>query len=320
MPERYFHTLPPEIPDARFFRLLERMGVEFLRRGRGWTGGDRVIRKIGGAVEFAGHRNYDPGDDLRYLDWHLLARLDDPYTKTFHEQEYYYVHLLIDTSASMAGGRDGIKFRVTQDVATAVSFLVLNSDDRLRLVRFPGASSSSFDYAGQRFLIGPRQMPLIRRFLSEGPTQGVAAFEEGIARYLHRNHRRMNTVVILSDFLESVPILIQALSRFIRANTRLILIRIIAEEDRSFPPEGAQIRVRDVETGRERVLTLDETNLKKYESEFGAHRSALIAFCRTHRVGYAEVDTTAPWYDPQRNDSFLRQLSRLEILHVKISR
>ena len=112
MQERHFQTLPPDMSDIYFFRMLDLFRVDYLRRLRGSGGGERVVRRVGGAVEFAGHRSYNPGDDLRYMDWHLLARHDSPYTKTFHEQEYYHIHLLLDASASMDGMQTFVIFQL----------------------------------------------------------------------------------------------------------------------------------------------------------------------------------------------------------------
>ena len=317
MQDRYFFTLPPDISDTRFFKMLDLMRVEYLRRIRGGGGGDRIVRRVGGAVEFAGHQNYDPGDDLRYLDWHLLARLDNPYTKIFHEQEYYHVHLLLDASASMLGMQGGFKFRVAQDIATTLSYLILANDDRLRLVCFPGRGNESFRYAGRRFLIGQHQMPVVGRFLSQTRASGVSTFGEGFSRYLHHNRRHLNSLIIISDFLAEVPELVQGLSRFISANCHLVLIRIIDESERTFTIDRTQIKVRDIETEKERVLTLDESNRTQYEAAFAAHRSALMAFCRSHAIGYAEVNTMVPWHDSLRDDALLGRLQRLNILRPR---
>lgn len=317
MQDRYFFTLPPDISDAHFFKMLELMRVEYLRRLRGGGGGDRVVRRVGGAVEFAGHRSYDPGDDLRYLDWHLLARHDSPYTKIFHDQEYYQVHLLLDTSASMLGMQEGLKFRISRDVATVLSYLILANDDRLRLVGFPGRENEPFRYAGRRFLIGRHQMPVVCRFLSQTRASGVSTFGQGFSRYLHHNRRHLNSLIIISDFLAEIPELVQGLSRFVSANCHLVLIRVIDEAERTFTIDPSRIRVRDMETDRDQILTLDESNRTQYEAAFSAHRSALIAFCRSHGIGYAEVDTTLPWHDPLRDDSLLGQLKRLNILRPR---
>lgn len=317
MADRYFRTLPPGMTDTRFFRLLDALRIETLRRLRGGDSGERVVRRLGGAVEFSGHRSYDPGDDLRYLDWHLLARHDTPYTKTYHEQEYYYAHLLFDASASMTGMQDGLKWRLALDTATALAYLVLANDDRLRLTRFPGSGAALFTQAGSRYLIGPRQMPAVRRFLSAVSADGAADMRTGFARYAHEHRRRMHIVLIVSDFLTPLPELLGALNVFAHTACHLVLIRIIDEGERTWIPDRAQVRVRDAETGQERTLTLDEANRYRYEDAFDAHRSALQAFCLAHDIRLAELDTGRPWYDPYAADSLPAQLRHLAFLRPR---
>ncbi|MBM3264820.1 MAG: DUF58 domain-containing protein [candidate division Zixibacteria bacterium] len=167
---RYFSTLPPEIGDAQFFRMLDRIRLENFRRSVGSPGGEHATRRSGASIEFAGHRSYDPGDDLRYLDWHLLARHDIAYTKTFQEQEYYHTHLLIDDSASMYGMAEGKKYAIARDMATALAYVTLASADRLYLARFSGASAAFY---GTDRSSAARRMSAVYRLLAVEPQGAV---------------------------------------------------------------------------------------------------------------------------------------------------
>ena len=316
MSDRYFQTLSADLTDAQFFKTLDRLRLSYLRRKRGWTGGERVVRRVGASIEFAGHRSYDPGDDLRYLDWHLLARLDEPYIKTYQEQEYYYVHIILDASASMFGMREGRKFQVAKDMAFALSYLTLINDDRLMLVRIPDSTDLPYRTASRAFLLGRHQMPAVNRFMSHVHADGLSSFETGLARYIHTDRRHLDRAVLLSDFQQPVAQITNQLSQFLSANCQLTIIRLIDPEERTFEPDRMQVRVKDLENGEERLLTLDENNKKQYEQLFNEHRAALMAFCTHHGISYIECDTSQKWYDPSYEDALLHQLIQNHIFQA----
>lgn len=313
MPTRYFRTLPEAVSDARAFKMLDRLRMFYLRRGSGWSGGERVVRRVGASIEFAGHRSYDPGDDLRHMDWHLLARLDEPYLKTYQEQEYYYVHILLDASASMFGMREGRKFQVACDIATALSYLTLAQDDRLMLARAPDSGDNPYRTAGRSFLLGRHQMPAVRRFLTNVHPDGLTSFEAGLTRYIHAGRRRMNRAVLISDFQSPVSQITDLLSRFQAARCHLSLVRLIDPEERTFEPDRSQVRLHDLEAGDERIITLDEDNRQQYMETFNEHRASLIAYCDRQGMPYIEIDTAQGWYDPQSDNTLMHHLIRNHI-------
>lgn len=316
MADRHFRSLPDEISDAYYFKLLEKFRIDHLRRLRGSGGGERTVRRTGGAVEFAGHRSYDQGDDLRYLDWHLLARLDSAFTKTFHDQEYHHVHLLLDSSASMQGMEGGRKYRIAQDVASALSFLVLANNDRLRVASVPGSAKTPYVYASQRFLIGRHQMPMLRRFLTNRPAKGIVRFDESFAKYAHENQRRMSTLVIVSDFLSEIDDLISGLARFAATGCNIVVIRMIEPQERDLTPDRSMVKIRDMETGAQRTLSLDDSNRAEYSRAFEFHAGQIRQYCQSHRIAYGEIDTGEPWHDPQIPGSLLDQLRHLNLLRT----
>ena len=310
---RYFSTLPRDISDERFFRRLELMRLQHLRRAAGWSGGEHRARRIGGATEFAGHRAYNPGDDLRYLDWHLLARLDRPYVKTFHEEEYYHVHIILDASRSMQGVQQGLKLECARDAATALSYLILANDDRLHLACLPGARGKVFESSGARFLTGKNQITSARSFLAQVASPGSASFfAADFAQYVHHHRRRLGLAVIVSDFLAPLEPVETALFHFVSANCRLAVIRIIDDQERTFAADRSLVKVIDMETGNERLVTLNEPNRISYEAAFASHREGLQSLCKSHGIAYAEIDTTESLYD-----SMPAKLAALNLLRAR---
>ena len=97
-------TTMEELAPGGLLARLSRMDVLARRAVRGARSGERRSRKRGGGLEFAEHRDYEPGDDLRFVDWNVFARLDRLVTKVFIEEEDLTVALMLDASASMDWG------------------------------------------------------------------------------------------------------------------------------------------------------------------------------------------------------------------------
>ena len=307
MPERYFGSLPEDLTDTAYFRRLDRLRLTNIRRLRGVASGERITRRMGVSIEFAGHRSYDPGDDLRYLDWNLLARLDTPYSKTFHEQEYFYTHVILDASASMEGSRASHKFAIARDVVTVLSYLILSGNDRLRLACFPD-TDAPYRLSGAQYLLGKRQMPAVRRFLSHTAATG-AAWDHALIRYARDNQRRLNRVYLITDALAPVDEVVANLEALTTGRGQVTLLRLIDASDRTFEPDQTLVKLKDRETGGERLVTLDEANRKHYEAAFERHRSTLIAFCTTRGAVYIELDTNDLWYETLLENTLFQRLA-----------
>jgi uncharacterized protein (DUF58 family) len=113
--------------DPDFLTRLSRMVVATRRRASGVQIGERRSQRRGNSQEFADHRPYVPGDDLRFLDWHLYGRLDTLWIKLFEEEQDRLVQVLVDCSASMTGE----KLEQARKVAAALSYVALSRTDGL---------------------------------------------------------------------------------------------------------------------------------------------------------------------------------------------
>ena len=90
---------------------------------------------MGGGIEFADHREYSPGDDLRYLDWNVFARHDELLLKRFQEEEDLHVYIFLDLSRSMEFGQPS-KFDLARQLAAALAYIALADLDRVAVLAF----------------------------------------------------------------------------------------------------------------------------------------------------------------------------------------
>src|ERR671930_845039 len=121
--------------DPQFLARLEQLELVSRRIFLGRMKGERRSKRKGQSVEFADYRNYAVGDDLRFLDWNLYARLDRLFIRLFMEEEDLHVYLLIDNSLSMSFGTP-TKLHYARQVAAALGFIGLVNLDRVVVEAF----------------------------------------------------------------------------------------------------------------------------------------------------------------------------------------
>src|SRR3954454_9564911 len=123
-------------------RRLEQFQMLAQRRAKSSARGERRSRARGQSVEFADHRNYVSGDDLRYLDWNLYGRLDKLFLKLYEEERELPVTIFLDASESMTFGTP-IKFDFARQIAAAVGYVALCGFDRVTVCPFPDNPNES---------------------------------------------------------------------------------------------------------------------------------------------------------------------------------
>src|SRR5690242_847729 len=120
---------------SEFLKKIEYLSIVSRRVFRGSLLAQRRAMQFGGGIEFADHREYAAGDDLRYLDWNIYARHGDFLLKRFQEEQDLHVYLLLDCSQSMAFG-EGVKFDLARQVTAALAYIALADLDRVAILAF----------------------------------------------------------------------------------------------------------------------------------------------------------------------------------------
>src|SRR3989449_5790658 len=128
-------TKQPPVLDPQFLARLEQLERVSRKIFLGRMKGERRSKRKGQSVEFADYRNYVSGDDLRFLDWNLYARLDRLFIRLFMEEEDLHFYLLIDNSLSMDFGTP-TKLHYARQVAAALGFIGLVNLDRVVVEAF----------------------------------------------------------------------------------------------------------------------------------------------------------------------------------------
>src|SRR5260221_4337564 len=129
--------------DSDFLAKLEYLSLVSKRVFRGSLLAQRRTTQLGSGVEFSDHREYTLGDDFRYIDWNLFARLDELLLKRFREEEDLHVYFLLDCSRSMAYGSPP-KFDFARQVTAALAYMALANLDRAGIVAFAADIAGDF--------------------------------------------------------------------------------------------------------------------------------------------------------------------------------
>jgi uncharacterized protein (DUF58 family) len=278
----------PTVFDEGFLRQLERLQVLMRMPARGGLKGGRRSVKRGQSVEFADYRDYSIGDDLRQLDWNILARLERLFIKLYVEEEDVTVHLLDDASASMAHGRPE-KLLFAKRAAAALGYMALASEDRVALTALAGRTGRR-----QVALRGSGRVFRLLAALSaiapaSGPTDLVAAARHAAAQMSGRG-----VLVLLSDLLD--PGSDRVIRELAATGSEVVVLHLLSPEEIEPTIEG-DLRLLDSETGDGIDVTIDLAALDDYRRRLAAWREGFAALAAKRQASYVPLSTDVPLSD-----------------------
>lgn len=315
---------PANLLDASFLARLERLRVVAKRASPSQSAGERRSTLKGSSVEFADHRDYQPGDDPRLLDWNAYARLEKLFVKLFLHEADIAVHILLDASASMGScdpsapgwdpegaspgsesGRPGAqtapgpKFLLARRLAGALAYVALSNLDRAGLASLGGRAEShaggpvpgpggapDWVWAPER---GRGRILRMLRWLEALRPAGSPDPVVALRRYAERQ-RRPGLSVVVSDFLD--PRFKDALKALLHHRHEVWCLHVLSPEDAGEGLSG-DIEIVDCETGARREISAVPEVLAAHRRTVEAFKADLEAWACKHSVGYQFVGSEA---------------------------
>ncbi|HZY90059.1 MAG TPA: DUF58 domain-containing protein [Gemmataceae bacterium] len=271
--------LPREV-----IRQIRRLQLKARRAVEDLLGGEYHSIFKGTGIAFEEVREYQPGDDIRTIDWNVTARMGHPFVKRFIEERELTVLLAIDVSGSHRFG-SGVqqKREVAAELAAVLAFSAVSNNDRVGLLQFTDKV--------ERF-VPPRKgtrhvLRLIRDVLFFQPQRRRTALREGLD-YLNRVLHRRSIVFLMSDFLDR-----GFEGAFKRTGRRHDLIAVHVGDPREDElPNVGLLEVEDAETGRRRLLDTGSRAVREaYAARGRARRQALRQLARSAQIDLVEVST-----------------------------
>lgn len=279
---------PDLLFDEAFLRQLGLLEVIARRFARGEQRGERRTSRRGSGVEFADHRPYVPGDDIRRVDWGILGRLDQTLVRQYEEEEDLPVHLLCDLSSSMRTHEDA-KLRLALQAAAAVAYVSLAGLDRVSVT-----VSAGEQFVALPAVRGKAQFLRVLRFLKDAPRGGGTDLRAAVRRFCAR-YDQPGVVVFLSDFYD-LHGASDALARLRhhRHQTTCVQILDAREHDPAVMTARGDLSLDDVETRSRTDVTMSTDTLAAYQRAHARFCDALAGDCRRRGVTYVRADARMP--------------------------
>lgn len=272
--------------DESFMRRLERLSLQAQRTLRGNpSGGEHPSRHRIPTSIFSDHRPYVRGDDVRYVDWNAYARQGHMLVKLGDAEQNVEVHLLLDTSRSMAWGQPP-KLRAAQQLVGALGYLSLSHSDRLRVVPFGSATQTMFGPVQ-----GKGRLVELFRYI-ETISLEQRTHLSSVLRHYAQNHPRGGILVLCSDLLTAES-LGEGLQSLPPPRWQVLVLHLL--DPRELRPDlRGPLELEDSETGQRLPLTLDAATLATYRQRVHAWQERIALTCARRGATYARLLTTWP--------------------------
>jgi len=259
--------------------LLARAAVD------GFLHGMHRSSRAGLSLDFAEHRPYQPGDDLRRIDWRVYGRTDRFYLKTYEADTNSDVVFALDASASMDYGSDGVtKFDYARFLVASLAWLAQRQGDRIGLVTLSGDVVD---------VVPPstRHLNLILHTLGRVKAKGPGRIPLTLEK-VAQLRSRTGIVVLVSDCYEDPAVLRRALGGMRSRGNDVVVFHVIDRAERDLP-WSAPGNFEDSETGARMPLRPDDLR-KQYQEIFRGHRAELLRECGRENIDYSAIETDQP--------------------------
>lgn len=278
---------PKAIAKLETFALRAKVIVE------GALTGSHRAKLRGSSVEFAEHKEYSQGDEIRHIDWKVLAKADRYYIKQFEQESELTCYLVLDASASMNyQGSNLSKREYACHLLGALAYLLVEQRDRVGLSIFGDTSAPRW--------IPPKAKPAHLRTLlaaledvSSTPGKGSEALGDALERVAELARKRKGLVVVASDLFETEPRALEVLGHFRARGHDVVLFHLLDRDELEFPFDGLSI-FESLE-GSARTL-VDPVSIRRlYKERIARFLASCRNLCLQSGIEYHQVCSDQPF-------------------------
>jgi len=274
-----------DLLDSRFMARLDGFDLFSRKMLQGKLQGERRSKKRGSGVEFADHRPYVVGDDLRHIDWNIFGRLDQLFLKIFLVEQDLTVHVVLDLSASSATGEPAKELAIKR-LGAALAYVGLVNNNRVTLSAFAdGLIGQLPNLRGRGYL---QQMA---DFLLNAECEGPSDFEKA-CRQLTATRTGTGLMVVVSDFFFKAGYE-EGLRRLMSRNYDLYAIQMLSPQELA-PEISGDLKLIDVEDMDDAEITVSGALLDYYKRNLAAYCNEIQAFCRRRGATYVLTNSAEP--------------------------
>ena len=282
--ESYQKYLDPQmLANLQGLELKARLIVE------GYVSGLHKSPYHGFSIEFAEHREYVTGDDLRYVDWKVFGKSDRFYLKQYEEETNFACYFLLDTSESMRYQSEAAsisKLEYAQYVCAALSYLILKQQDAVGLATFDNAVRNFVRAGGH-----PSHLKQLCHVMDMAGAKGETSMGP-IFHDLAERIKKRGLVVILSDLFDDVPSLMLGLKHLRHRRHEVLVLQVIDPAEQEFPFQDPTL-FKGLE-GLPEQLTEPRSLRRAYQREFERFLLEVRRGCHDLHADYAVLRTDHP--------------------------
>lgn len=271
-----------ELLDPKFMARLDSLDVLSRKILQGKLQGERRSKRRGQSVEFADHRRYVVGDDLRFVDWNVYGRLDQLFLKLFLEEQDLTIHILADTSASMGLGEPA-KALFMKKLTAALGYVSLVNNNRLTVSLFGDGIRTQLAH-----MRGRNYLSKMAELLLTTDCDGFSDFEKA-CRDAAAGRIGSGITIVVSDFLFKQGYE-TALRRLVSSRYDLYMVQVLSPQELE-PQLGGDLRLLDIEDGDAAEITVSSALLKYYKRNLAAYCSELNDFCTRRGAVYVRTNS-----------------------------
>jgi len=277
-----------------FMRQLDRLDVMSRKMLRGSQQGERRTKKKGQSVEFADYRNYVVGDDLRFVDWNLYARLDKLFIRLFMEEEDLSVALVLDITGSMDYG-DPNKLDYAKKICAALGYISLTHYNRTSVYTMAdGLLESSQGMRGRRPI--PQMLEFLNRQVAMPPDAKRPGDMTAAFKTLSIANQRPGVIIVISDFWDKGEV--SEAFRYLAGDKRdVYLIHLLSPQEVD-PVKGkvlGDLRLTDLEDGDVAEVSVSPALIKKYKATLQAYCNHIKDQAHRRGLAYMISETDVPF-------------------------
>ena len=266
-----------DLLDPKFMSRLDSLDVLSRKILQGKLQGERRSKRRGQSVEFADHRPYVVGDDLRFVDWNIYGRLERLFLKLFLEEQDLTVHIVVDGSASMSLGEPSKELFIKK-LAAALGYVSLVNNNRVTMSFFAdGIKGQLANMRGRNYL---HQMA---EFLLTTESDGSSDFDSA-CRQVAMGRIGSGVMIVLSDFLFKQGY-DSGLRRLIGRQYDLYVIQTLSAQELS-PDFAGDLKLIDIEDADAAEITVSAALSKYYKRNLTAYCNELKDFCARRGIVY----------------------------------
>jgi uncharacterized protein (DUF58 family) len=271
--------------DSAFLNEIQKFNLIINKRVTSKYTGERKSAYSGAGTIFRDHRMYSVGDNFKAIDWRVFARTDDLYVKQFEEERNLNVHILIDSSASMAYNN---KFEFAGKLGLGFAFLAMKNNEKISFSTF---SDSVSVFKGSR---GRSQILSMLSHINSIKPSGRSNLYDALKMY-KKSLRSKSFIVIISDWMMNSEVIGEALKLLGKSHT-IKLVQVLDRDEKEMPLDGDFILV-DSESGLKLRTYISKRAQNEFIARLGSHSSEIMRVCSGLGMKFHQFTTNKQVFD-----------------------